>query len=738
MMSKIKAIINNDWLYTSEGKTQKVHLPHTSKEVSYNYFDEKSYQFIADYEKNLYVSKDAKRVFLEFEGVMTAFELWVNEQKVGDFRGGYISHVAELTDCVKRGEENKILVKVDSTERRDVPPFGHVIDYLTFGGIYRDVVYYEKEWCMIENVFYKYEVVHLENGKGNIVLTPQVFLDNRAEEGSYTLLLEVAGQVIENSVEVTKGKSTYVLDKIVLESINLWGIENPVLYKAKMVLLKDYQKLDDFERKLGFRKLHIDHTGVYLNEEKVKIRGLNRHQSFPYVGYAMPKRAQQKDADILKDELGLNCVRSSHYPPSTYFLDRCDEVGLLVLEEIPGWQHVSQDEAWRNQALADVKGMITRDFNHPSVMTWGVRINESGDDEALYTKTNKLARELDDTRLTSGIRCYEKSQLLEDIYTMNDFIHGREKQILRPQQQVTGLDHKVPYLVTEFCGHIFPTKRFDNESRLVEHALRHGRVQSEASRNDDYLGAIGWCAFDYNTHYDFGSGDRICYHGVMDMYRMPKFAAHLYRSQKDPSEEIVLEPLTYWSMGENNIATVFPVQVCTNCDEVEVIIGGESKGIFTREGKGAEENLKGLTYAPIRIDALSGDWGSKWSDITFKGIIGGKVVKENTFSAHPTYTDLEVKQDDEILLNDQFDVTRITVKAVDECGHLLPYIQDAFTIEVEGNIEVIGKTLLPLTGGCMAFWVKTKGNRQQGKATVTVRNSFNMSKTLEISLNVSP
>ena len=277
----------------------------------------------------------------------------------------------------------------------------------------------------------------------------------------------------------------------------------------------------------------------------MKDPGLNWHQAWPYVGYAMPKRAQQDDADILKYELGVNTVRTSHYPQSRHFLDRCDEIGLLVIEEIPGWQHIGDDQ-WKQLACEHVREMIQRDWNHPSVFLWGVRINESRDDHDFYTETNRIARELDPTRQTCGVRVHAHSEFLEDVYTMNDFTHFGGDLVLRDQRVVTGLDHYVPYIVTEYNGHMYPTKRFDHEERLMEHGLRHMRVLSAAGLDPHIAGTVGWCAFDYNTHYQFGSGDRICYHGVMDMFRIPKFAADAYRSQVDP-EKALFVPVTIWA-----------------------------------------------------------------------------------------------------------------------------------------------------------------------------------------------
>ena len=178
------------------------------------------------------------------------------------------------------------------------------------------------------------------------------------------------------------------------------------------------------------------------------------------------------------------------------------------------------------------------------------------------------------------MRYITDSELLEDVYTMNDFILGNEelggnrpRTPLRPQQEVTGLDRIVPYMITEFGGHMYPTKTYDQELRQAEHVRRHLEVLNAAYGDPQIGGAIGWCAFDYNTHKDFGAGDRICHHGIMDMYREPKFAANVYKSQCEPSDEPVLEPVTFWARGERNIGGVLPLIVLTNCDEIEMRYG---------------------------------------------------------------------------------------------------------------------------------------------------------------------
>lgn len=165
------------------------------------------------------------------------------------------------------------------------------------------------------------------------------------------------------------------------------------------------------------------------------------------------------------------------------------------------------------------------------------------------------------------------------------------------QQAVTGLDHKVPFLVSEYCGHIYPTKPFDGEERQLRHAQIHARVQNANFAREDALGAIGWCAFDYQTHGDYGSGDKICYHGVMSMFRTPKYAAGVYRSQVDPEKEIVLEPCTLFARGENDDNKPIPFMVCTNADYIDVEAYGRKIGRYF-----PSQVYSSLAHPPIMVD----------------------------------------------------------------------------------------------------------------------------------------
>ncbi|NLE25606.1 MAG: glycoside hydrolase family 2 protein [Clostridiaceae bacterium] len=721
-----KIALLNDWYFSSKYEAGMesdhslkgmvpVQLPHTNVELPYHYFSEAAFQTISCYEK-IFKSPELSEnqiLRIRFEGVMAWAKVYLNNVYLGEHLGGYTPFSFEIQEIVKEHEDNFLTVVVDSTERPDVPPFGGVIDYLTYGGIYREVYLEIFEPLFINNV--KAEAIDvLKPVKG---LKLDIFTDNRIEkvwvetEVNITLS-DLSGWVMaekSESIVIEPGKQRFTVTIENIKDICLWDINDPTLYLINVEIKYD-DKVEKYSTRFGFRECAFTPKGFLLNGKRLKIVGLNRHQSYPYVGYAMPKRVQQKDADIIKYELCCNTVRTSHYPQSTHFLDRCDEIGLLVFEEIPGWQHIGNEE-WKEVALQNIQEMIERDWNHPSIIIWGVRINESNDDDSFYERTNKLARSLDNTRQTGGVRCIRNSKLLEDVYTMNDFVHSGNNIGLNKQQDITGLSADVPYLITEYNGHMYPTKKADNEERQVSHVLRHLKVQDASWADESISGAIGWCAFDYNTHSDFGAGDMICHHGVMDMFRIPKFAAYTYGSQIAPEIKTVLVPVTYWARGERSECTIFPLIVLSNCDWITLKFGDYNPIAVFEKSK----EFRHLPYPPFIIDTSVipieqiNQWGMKWEDGIITGYIGGKPVKEVRMARNPLPSKLMVAADDHTLTSGEKDATRVVVKLVDQYNRPLPFINAVVRLKISGNARIIGPEEIFLTGGSAGFWVESNG-----------------------------
>jgi len=724
-VSKRVLPMNRNWLYGGravsgcsapdfdDAKFQRVTIPHSNRVFPWHSFDEKDYQFISIYRRHFNLTPPpGRRVFVDFAGVMTAATVTINGHKLGEYRGGYTPFSFELTEHIKSGAPNVLAVEVDSTERSDIPPFGENIDYLTFGGIYREVALRIVPPVFIENVFAKpvnvlsgdrtVQVKCLLNGHSSSAMTVKAELRDGAR-----VLATATGPAFNEPLALAN-----------LGDVELWDLEHPKLYTVVARLYQGNTQIDEYTTHIGFREGRFTPQGFMLNGQHIKLRGLNRHQTFPYVGGAMPARVQRRDALVLKRELKINLVRTSHYPQSTHFLDACDEVGLLVFEEIPGWQHIG-DQAWQDLAVRNVGEMIHRDWNHPAIILWGVRINESQDDHDFYTRTNALAHELDDSRQTGGVRYLYDTELLEDVMTMNDFGFP-----LRPP------NHPL-YLNTEFNGHMFPTKRYDNVDRVMEHALRHARVHNQLASDERYAGGIGWCAFDYNTHANFGSGDKICYHGVSDIFRIAKPAGQFYRSQCDPKEEIVLEPCFNWSQGDQSEGGgIRHAVIVSNCDHLKIYV----KDTLKFEADPDRETYGHLPHPPFVLD-LTGERLEDWGDMRIDGYLNGSKVISKTLPGNDYDRELHVVPDDAELMGDGIDATRVVLSVTNEHGGARPFSTGAIALHIEGPGEIVGENPFSLVGGVGAIWVRSK--EAAGTIRLHARHHYLGTKTVEIKVKAA-
>jgi len=749
---------------------KKVMLPHTMVELPLNYFHESLYQFIGSYYRDILLEAVGpdQMAILRFFGVMVKAEVYLNGKLINLHEGGYTPFEIDITDKLVFDKPNRLFVKVDGNELKDVPPFGKVVDFLTYSGIYREV---ELE------ILPKHHIVSLRvktdeapsilENEMDLIVSVKMNEEFPTESEVRFAILDGDKTIIDATIQDCLAET--LITSIFVQQIERWELDNPKLYLLKVSVYFNDLLVDELSTRFGFRTAKFMSYGFVLNNNKTKLIGLNRHQSYPYVGYAMPKRQQERDAEILKYELGCNIVRTSHYMQSDHFINRCDEIGLLVFEEIPGWQYIG-NESFKKLSIENLETMINHHINHPSIILWGVRINESPDNHDFYAKTNGIARELDDSRQTAGVRNFKRSEFLEDVYTYNDFSHQGENSGLDNPNRIAGL--LTPYLVTEHNGHMFPTKQTDDEHKRLDQALRHLNVIDAAYATDRISGAIGWCLADYNTHKEFGSNDRICYHGVTDMFRIPKYASYPYMSLK--TDEPILKIASSMTPGNSEKSMLKETYVFTNCDYVKfyrneemldkcysnwhvykniphapIVIddyignrieadGEYSKTVAKRIKKVIQSYSKHgnmlpfidkmrminlMAFHKLTIDKAEeiygkyiGNWGSSDVIYRFEGYVDDELVKTVTIS-QPKQTFFKVIPDDLTLYHgDTYDVTRVIVQFEDEYKNILENANDAFTIETDNYLEVIGPKCVSLSGGRAGVYLKTTGKK--GKATV--------------------
>ncbi len=798
--------IDRDWKYEDdfademvmtsydESDMEDVEIPHSVCDMPLHYFDESIYQTVGCYRRHFAVLNEwkDKRILLTFEGVAHEACVYINGSNVCTHSCGYTAFTVDITDFVIFGEDNVIIVRVDSRESLDQPPFGFAIDYMTYGGIYRDVYLEVKPQTYISRTAIRTKLIDRYTNEGKRfcrkgATVTKVFIEGDSADLKVVSSIRKKGDSEVLSTSHTKATNGYTETTVSVDDVQLWDPEAPALYEQTTQLIDASGTIiDERVDTFGFRKAVFKENGFYLNGRKFKIRGLNRHQSYPYKGYAMPDSMQEYDAVLLKEELGVNAVRTSHYPQAQSFLDKCDELGLLVFTEIPGWQHIGGAE-WKDKAVENVKDMIRQNFNHPSIILWGVRINESVDDEEFYARTNAMAHAEDPDRQTGGVRCYKKGIFQEDVFTYNDFSHYGDNAAVIRKSSATA-DNGKPYLITEYNGHMFPTKAFDSEGHRCEHMLRHARVIDAVAGSSDISGSFGWCMNDYNTHKDFGSGDRVCYHGVCDMFRNRKLAAFLYSAQQDKVPILALS--SAMNIGENPGGNMGDVYIITNADSVRMYKNDE----FIKEYTSADSRFKNLAHGPILIDDYIGDalivhegmsrkksadiknllngvakhgmyrmgapllakagiiaakyqmkmsdavdlydkyignWGGKGSTYKFEAVKNGDVVKELIVSTC-TRTHIVAKASTDTLITDKtYDVALVRLHAVDENEGLLNFCNDPVSFTTEGPIKLIGPSTISLSGGMGGVYVRSDG---VGDAKLTITDSQGM--TTEVAFTV--
>lgn len=780
----MKTAINFDWKFspTFEKKyldkefkilnLESVDIPHTYKIFSSSYFNERDYQkeftYFKEFEYNL---KNKENLFLNFEAVMIKFKVYLNSEFLGEYISLYLPVKIDITSKVKKGK-NRLIVVVDSKEDKTIPPFGGSLDYLTFAGIYRGVYLESVSNNYIEDVFVS------TTYKGDVSIELKLHCEDKN--------LQVIYQVYQEDAFVKESNSS----SFSIPSVIPYTLDHPFLYTLKIILKG--KKIEDIViKKIGFRSVKFTSNGFYLNEKKVKLIGLNRHQSYPYFNIAASKSLQEEDATILK-ELGINVVRTSHYPQSEDFLNACDKIGLFVIDEVPGWQYVSNDPTWRNNFLDFIRRMVIKERNHTCLIAYGVRIDESKDDESLYSIANKIAHEEDPTRDTIGVRNFKNSQCFENIYGYNDFSCFNNKHgLINPSSYLINKKN-IALLNTENNGHMYPVKTYDNVERRKNQCLRYLRVLDDTYKYKRLSGSIAWCAFDYNTHSSFGSGNRICHHGVYDIFRNEKDVSYVYMSQF--SKKAILHVVDDFILGDKDEMKSFNTLVLTNVDYIVLYKDSREVKRFYPDkrrykhlphppifiddyiGKTFAENdvkkrhykkivkvlnligRKGIAHlnsidklycgfvmlvTKLNYSKLSEYYGKYFSNQGFekpslyeiKGYKKGMEVISKKFSVKESYSYKVRLSKDELINEDSYDSLSIHLSYVDQNDNLCNYAFNPLQIKVKGPIQLLSPSFVSLEGGMQTIYVRSKQCKVTEIAEVIITDNLNNKINIKLSVN---
>ena len=707
-----------------------VTLPHTVTPLSWQDWDPAAWERVWVYRKHFDAPSDAsgapgasgasRRVFLDVGAALTHSTVTLNGTGAGDYLGGYLPFSCELTGALQPAG-NVLAVRLDSGFNLNVPPdrpapaVSTAVDFWQPGGIYRDVRLRVMPQVFLADVFAK-PVNVLDPAARQVVVqatvdaavvpagTAEVAVSLR-DEG----VVLAAGRV---PVAVTgPGQATVTVTLSGLGDITLWDLDEPKLYHVEAALLVDGRRRHEYRVRIGFREATFALDGFYLNGRRVKLLGVNRHQFFPFAGGAMPARVQARDAAIVRRELNCTMVRCSHYPQSEAFFDACDELGLLAWEEAPGWGYLG-GSSWLELASRDIGQMIVRDRNHPSIVIWGARLNETPNNVPFYTSANELAHALDDSRPTAGAMAgmrlttdYEQDVFAENDYSSVRDAAGDKQPSLEPPVDGVGR----PYLVTEAVGTLSGPARFyrrtDPQAVQQGQATAHARVHAIAASDDRYCGLLAWSGFDYPS----GSGGNVYrgvkYTGVVDLFRVAKPGAAIYRAQVDPRVKPVIAPAFYWDFGPSSPVTSLPTaMICANTERLEVYVGGSH--FCTAWPDTADYGS--LTYPPSFVDFRGVD-GTARPDLRIDGYLGPDLIASRLLASDPSFDRLLLVFDDAEIEGDGVDATRLVFRVVDRYGAPRPYVTGQLVLDVEGPAVLVGDNPFDLaaTGGVGAAWIRS-------------------------------
>jgi beta-galactosidase len=517
-------------------------------------------------------------------------------------------------------------------------------------------------------------------------------------------------------VHVNRGTQQVTARLSGLSGIRLWSPGSPKLYTVRTTLGGPSAPAHSVETTIGFREASFKLDGFYLNGSRLELFGLNRHQMFPYTGMAAPQRLQARDALLIKDGLGCNMVRCSHYPQSPHFLDECDRVGLMVWEEPPGWQYVG-DPNFDRAFLQNVHDMVVRDRNRPSVIVWATRPDETGGYPTLYGEARQLAYDLDGTRQTTGaIDVHTTQAWAEDVFAYDDYhTDGKGNAILEPP--IPG----VPYMVSEAVGAIDgpPLYRWiDSSQTLATQARLHAQVHEIARSNPAYAGLLAWCAVDYASLVGGGRvWENLRWPGVLDIFRVAKPGAAFYQSQHSPAQGPVIVPAFYWDFGPGSPPTGPGPNsmLATNCERLVISVGGVVFATVTPD----TADYGNLPYPPAIVD-LTIPNGSTLPDLRVDGYIGSRLVTTLQMSSNPAGDHLGLVVDDASIVGDGTDATRVTFRALDAYGNQRPYVSGNVTLGLRGPAELVAQNPFAFGtyGGVGGAFIRSRAGRT-GKVTIT-------------------
>lgn len=756
--SKENAIIpyDSEMAKLKDVKWQPATLPHIA--FPEPLIIERPREGIAYYKKTFTIPANFKgqHISIEFEGAMQIAWVWFNGKFITRHLGGYLPFTLDITDIAKYGQENSITVKVDNRPSPLVPPGKPVsrLDFVYYSGLYRDV------WLHVDNLLHITDANAIDRiaGGGIFVTYPTVnykqatiniktnVINESATAKTFTLIQELAdakGNIVATTKSagnsLQQGNDAHYSQQLNVEHPSLWSPDSPYLYTLRSYVVEDKKKVDTHTTKIGIRSFFISkETGLLINGKPVRIEGSNRHESYPWIGNALSNNASLRDAVIIKAS-GMNCIRVGHYCQDPSFYDACDSLGILLVNCTPGWQFFNKSETFISNSLNDIRQMIRRDRNHPSILLWEVSLNEAYPPAEYRCKQVETAKSEWPSGLnfyTSGDSYFTKAcydvpydDWADNIEARNNTTYPNNAFLIRE------------YGDFEFGGTQSTTRqlRGNGEKALLQQAWN---LQWEHNRNrEQYPHAIGdltWAFFDGLAGYVQG----IEGWGIADLKRIPKFSYYFFQSQrKDKNPMCYIAD--YWMPSDSPRKII----VYSNCDEVALYINnreitrqyadsGPDSPYGTDWDKGGNPydggNVKALSSPPFTFKNISFEAG----EIKAVGYINGKQVA--TYSVHtpgkPYKIILSADTQGVPMKADGADAVFIRAYIVDEHNNPVYTADNEIQFSITGDARIIGSPTINAEAGIGSILIQSNSNKQ-GMIEIKATGKGLMSSTLTMQMN---
>jgi beta-galactosidase len=665
---------------------------------------------------NVPESYSGRKVFIQFDGVYQLSEVWINGQYLGQRPYGFIGFSYDLTPHLKYGGNNVIAVKVDNSHQPNCR-------WYSGSGIYRHT------WLLVTGQ------VHVAEG-GTFVSTPKVEMDfatvqvktriqNEGKTATEcvvtTTILDRNGNPLQ-AAPASEGKSIpangeyEVVQQIRVDKPNLWSLDNPYLYRVRTSVMGGGS--DSYDTVFGIRKVEFDvDRGFLLNGKQVKINGVCLHQDGGSVGAAVPERVWERRLELLKSA-GCNSIRTCHNPYAPEFLDLCDKLGFMVMNEVfDEWKQnktrYGYSQYFDEWSERDVTSFVRRDRNHPSVLLWSAG-NEIGEQTAvngveMVKRLVDIFHREDPTRpVTMGCDRIAANLTGREVATPPEFLAlldvvGYNYSDRRNKRAETYFsDDRHAYSQRKFIGTengsmggtrgeyawLLPpvpgvnSRRYEHRETDFEQLWRFERIYDYAS--GDHM----WTGIDYVSQSGWSSTPS----GVLDTCGFPKDGYYFCQSQWTDKPMLHLFPHWNWKGKEGD---VIPVLCYTNCDTVELFVNGKSFGVqgywFPRVGYWPPQR-EGRSTAPRTTSDLHLAWTVPYEPGTLKavGTKDGKVVVEVEVATTGEPAAIALSADRDAIAADRRDVAHVTVKILDAQGRVVPITDNDVTFDIQGEGRIIG------------------------------------------------